>query len=957
MSSPKLTLLRYCAALFLFLLPCFTFAQEDCANGVDDDGDGLVDLNDVADCSCNLPSTTTSLLPNPSLEAYAADQEGCASRQPGGLPDATNQANCLIGWQRVSLGTTDAWNAFTLPGAPPSFPTALPQPLPSGTSVAGFWVGIKDTNGRQFTNGDGSRARQYREYLAACLEEGQQLTTGEDYRLTFSLGFMKPQTLELSYTFRTVDLASPGPVELSIYGVRDCAQLDFGEFYDCPEASGAEGYELIANVEVSGDPGSWTAATVDFVSPGTYSGFAIGGSCGEDLKREDGGRYRNYYFIDDLILNRREVFEQPVAGPVSVSGQTICAEEIVLTGAATPGATYQWYHDGRALAGANGRALTINPSPDIDGAYSLRVLTPGGCAVTEPVSIQRPLVYDQFPDSVALCRPGEAVNIYPAQESGASYTWSDGSTRDVFPVTEPGTYSVTVSTACVQRVEKFVATRTESMNYRYRLSPEQPCVGDTVEIVLETNWYAPLTVYFLPNGEQHYVEGLQPIKVVAGEVGSVQVFFVGSCGIVADRIVIPELQPLDPTATITALNCARPEGAIALDLPQGDIDIYWTDPDGHPISGSDSITASTPGTYTATLSGTGYCNTTKEFLVDSIDSFDLEVSSSDVICGTDATALALATGGTAPYTVDWYKDPDSPPVGRNKAVATDLDRGTWVATVSDAMGCKRRTPFTVQGPDPLRASVIAGYTECHSDTAGFLKLSTTGGTAPYDYRLGSKGAAYRNALINGLTSGSYQPLVTDANGCERTLPPTEVWLPAPFSIEAGADQTVSWGESATLELEVDGVSPYDGDTQWTPAAVVAQEQDEDPLTITVAPPGTTEYLVTHTSADGCTLSDSVTVVVDRSMRQYAPNAFSPNGDGLNDRFTLHGNPMVRAVTGLRIFDRWGGQVWAQEEGVTAEWDGLHGTGPASAGVYIYIARLDLRDGGEHEVQGSVLLLR
>ena len=397
--SQKPTLGRFCVLLLLNLfITAPLSAQEDCANGLDDDGDGLTDLNDLRDCSCSIPSRTISLLPNPSLEEFGAGQEGCTSRQPGGLPDNTNQANCLVGWQRASLGTTDSWNAFTLPGAAPSFPAELPQPLPSGTGVAGFWVGIGDVRGVQFRNNNGRAAAHYREYLAACLTDGQTLEEGLDYRLSFSLGFMKSQELGLSYASGSVNLASPDSIELSLYGVRECGQLNFGGFYDCPELAGAEGYELIANVKVSGEPGSWTAVTADFISPGDYAGFAIGGSCAADIGRPDGTPYRNYYFIDELILNRQEIFEQPVAGPVAVSGQTICAEEIVLTGQPTGGATYQWYHDGVAIAGATEHQLILAPSPDIDGGYRLRKQTPAGCAVTEAVVIQRPVLYDQLPD-------------------------------------------------------------------------------------------------------------------------------------------------------------------------------------------------------------------------------------------------------------------------------------------------------------------------------------------------------------------------------------------------------------------------------------------------------------------------------------------------------------------------------------------------------------------------------
>jgi hypothetical protein len=120
-------------------------SQEICANGLDDDGDGLIDLNDTEDCPCFILDQVPSLLPNPSFEEFDRGAEGCFSQQPGGYPDRVAQANCLAGWRQASDGTTDAWNAFVFPGFPPIFPASIPQPIPSGSSCAGIWVGISDT--------------------------------------------------------------------------------------------------------------------------------------------------------------------------------------------------------------------------------------------------------------------------------------------------------------------------------------------------------------------------------------------------------------------------------------------------------------------------------------------------------------------------------------------------------------------------------------------------------------------------------------------------------------------------------------------------------------------------------------------------------------------------------------------------------------------------------------------
>ena len=82
-------LLRPCiAALALVLLPTFTHAQEICDNGIDDDGNGLVDLNDTLACPCSLLPPPTNLISNGSFE-----QHNCCPNQNPSWPMANQQVH------------------------------------------------------------------------------------------------------------------------------------------------------------------------------------------------------------------------------------------------------------------------------------------------------------------------------------------------------------------------------------------------------------------------------------------------------------------------------------------------------------------------------------------------------------------------------------------------------------------------------------------------------------------------------------------------------------------------------------------------------------------------------------------------------------------------------------------------------------------------------------------------
>ncbi|PHK97694.1 hypothetical protein CGL56_14805 [Neolewinella marina] len=901
---------------------------------------------------CNLPSTVASLLPNPSLEEFSAGQAGCGSQQPNGLPDNTNQANCLVGWQRISLGTTDAWNAFTLPSGGPGFPSKLPQPLPSGSSVAGFWVGIKDTNGNQFRNGNRTWAKSYREYLAACFEPGNEIKSGVDYRLTFHLGFAEQETYH--FQGRKIDVASPSGVELSVYGVKDCNQLDFGSFYGCPEEAAAAGYELIANVTVEGTPGSWTPASVDFTALGDYAAFAIGGSCADDQTRTDSKYYRNYYFIDDLILNRREAFEEPVAGPVSIEGQSMCADELVLRGQPTAGATYQWYHDGVAVPDATQPSLALTPASDIDGNYTLRIESAAGCATTEAVRIQRPVIYDQFPDSVALCNGGGAT-VFASHQSAGTYTWSDGSNRSYLPVSKPGTYSVTISSACQERVESFTAVETNDISYRYRMTPENPCLGDTVEISLETGWYAPLVIYTVSEEERHYVSGSAPIRVVAGEVDTISAMFISSCSMYTDKIVVAALPKFTAEAAVTDLNCQGPTGAIALSVTGSAPDQFaWSGPDGLPLAAATEsvLPVQAPGTYQVTLSGEANCATTFSYTVTDRQ-FSVDVLTTDAACGPDGSASALASGGTPPYAIEWRPAADQPPFGSSASVITDLPRGNYVARVSDQDGCSQLEEFTITGPDPLQATAVVEVEGCSPANTARLDIEVSGGVAPYAYSVGG-GGLQPEASLAGLPEGRYTVQVIDALNCEAPPLEAEVSYPEPVVVELGTDQRINYGETMQLNLNVSGTNPEEALIFWDSNAEL--EFPDGPLTAVSTPEATAWYTVEFVTPDNCVYTDSLVVNVNNSIRAFVPTAFSPNGDGNNDLLELYPNVGITGVESFRVFDRWGGLVWETSAEAVA-WDGTRFGQPVTTGTYFYHGELRLRRGGTTQVKGTIQLIR
>ncbi len=123
------------------------------------------------------------------------------------------------------------------------------------------------------------------------------------------------------------------------------------------------------------------------------------------------------------------------------------------------------------------------------------------------------------------------------------------------------------------------------------------------------------------------------------------------------------------------------------------------------------------------------------------------------------------------------------------------------------------------------------------------------------------------------------------------------------------------------------------------------------------------YTVEVESAQGCMGADSVYVlflappppIEPRDDLVHFPNAFSPNGDGLNDEFrATAGSDITRFH--MRIYSRWGELIFESHD-LAAGWDGQHNGRPAREGMYVYTVEYSIGDVAKRTANGHVLLLR
>jgi gliding motility-associated-like protein len=109
------------------------------------------------------------------------------------------------------------------------------------------------------------------------------------------------------------------------------------------------------------------------------------------------------------------------------------------------------------------------------------------------------------------------------------------------------------------------------------------------------------------------------------------------------------------------------------------------------------------------------------------------------------------------------------------------------------------------------------------------------------------------------------------------------------------------------------------------------------------------------SSGTCTASATAIIIVESGLTLEIPNVFTPNGDGINDVFTILSTG-VKEID-LQIFNRWGLKLYSFN-GAKAAWDGLTGAGTkATDGTYFYFVKATGFDNTVIEKQGTVNLFR
>jgi len=257
-------------------------------------------------------------------------------------------------------------------------------------------------------------------------------------------------------------------------------------------------------------------------------------------------------------------------------------------------------------------------------------------------------------------------------------------------------------------------------------------------------------------------------------------------------------------------------------------------------------------------------------------------------------------------------------------------------------GCKVTIKALIQ-PTILHAD-FNYKPECSEDPIAFSDTSTINQNAVVDWKWdfgdGTPEVVHTPKPFHAFKDpGSYDVTMVSfsTEGCSDTVVKTITILPK-IKVDLGNDVNVHWSQTIDLDAGNPG-STY----LWSTGATTQS--------VTVGGSQTVWVSVVN---DNCSATDTIKIHEYPRCLMDVPNAFSPNGDGQNDKLYVYGGGFYDFE--FLIFDRSGEQVFStrdQNEG----WDGTYKGQPLGTGVYNYILRGSCIDGDPVFKKGNITLLK
>ncbi|WP_226389617.1 PKD domain-containing protein [Penaeicola halotolerans] len=559
-----------------------------------------------------------------------------------------------------------------------------------------------------------------------------------------------------------------------------------------------------------------------------------------------------------------------------------------------------------------------------------------------------------------LCDPLERGNISPTVSGGSAsylYSWTkegDASfQRNTQKISHllPGIYKVVITD---------VATGAKLEATQEIYQPISLTVSSTALSSCGDGQDASMTIQVLGGSGQHTLKvNGQPItqttisQLAAGTYEIQVADQANNCVYTVLETIATKAEAVSITAEVKPVSCiGSNDGVITLAVSGGQAPYHYSWTDGDTAATRTDLIA---GTYEVTITDASQCTFSASVTVEE-PSHPITVSAvslSDVSCAgaRDGEIKLEITGGQAPYKLTWSD-------GSVLAQRQGLLPGDYQVTIQDARGCIVTKDFSIASPNRLEATLISDVTyDCTQKRfVAQASVLVTGGSGQYTYLWNNTESSTQPNYT--LTSeGALTVKVIDQKGCELVVS-QQIDFPEPASADFDFKVKGAFAPQTLISVEdiLEFTSKSKGEViSWAwdfGDGHVSNQQDPDHQYQEM---GDYQVKLSIQDAYGCSDVKQMTVTVGDTFVFLVPNAFTPNGDGLNDYFS----PKMKGVIEyeLRIFNKNGDLLYHTNRKDDKGWSGAALGNQTAAGSYIFKAKLTNKQGQQVIKEGSFLLIK
>ena len=592
----------------------------------------------------------------------------------------------------------------------------------------------------------------------------------------------------------------------------------------------------------------------------------------------------------------------------------------------TPSYTYNW-NDPNSSSGS-----TVTQLPA--GTWTVLVTDSNGCTATNSVTVTEPLVLSvDINVNDVLCFGGSTGSLIATVTGGSNpyyYLWSSGGqTSSIITNLSAGVYTLTVTDArdC-QIIASAVVNQPQELEVFLTSNPAT-CGSTGGSVLASVVGGSPDYQYMWSvSGSQNNIQNLSPgtYSLTVKDLNmctKTQSIDVGTVGSINAEINV-----------LSDISCyGKQDGAIQATSSNGKTPLSFEWNTG---LASSVITNIGGGSYDVIITDAWGCIGNANYVMVEPTEIVINANVQGISCYglADGAVSTQVSGGTQPYNYMWSNLATS-------AGISNLLAGSYSVTVSDLYGCQQIQTYELTQPDNLIINVDVKNIICYNNNDGAVKIAAVGGTQPYSYGLNISGSHYPGQIHTTLGAGVYVAYVRDANSCIDT---TLVMITSPAPIEVSyvfENPSCKGARNGSIELAVaGGVEPYLFETNNVIIDI--------PLFVGLS---AGRYDVVITDANNCSFElDGIVLSESNKDCIRIPDAFTPNGDGINDTWIIENIKMFPSAT-IFVYNRWGQEVWVGNPG--EEWDGKRNSKLMPAGTYLYL--VELYDGSK-PYTGTVTLV-